>query len=243
MPCRSQLKSLPARLGCSLWVLITLLVASSAFLVFFLVRSVNSEESPVVRLANGNLIGFTQNILEKPIYTYLNVPFALPGNEFRFKPAQLDNRIWPEDRLAKSFGPACPNPGWISPFNSYSKSSTLTLSFTPIDFLTKLLDPQIDYGGSNRDSRGIEYSEDCLQLNVWSPVLFNRTNPPDDKNLRPVFVFIHGGALLFGSAVEEKFFDGPYLASLGDLVVVSLNYRLGKMILLVNLIEEEKSKV
>lgn len=73
----------------------------------------------------------------------------------------------------------------------------------------------------------IEYSEDCLQLNVWTPVLFNRTNPPNSEQLRPVFVFIHGGALLFGSAADAKSFDGAFLASLGDLVVVTINYRLG----------------
>ena len=66
-----------------------------------------------------------------------------------------------------------------------------------------------------------------MQLNVWSPVHFNRTHPLNEKQLKPVFVFIHGGALLFNSAVEEKYFDGRILASLGDLVVVTLNYRLG----------------
>lgn len=89
------------------------------------------------------------------------------------------------------------------------------------------LDLYIKFQNGDQNSSRIEYSEDCLQLNVWSPVHFNRTHPMDEKKLKPVFVFIHGGALLFNSAVEEKYFDGRILASLGDLVVVTLNYRLG----------------
>ena len=58
-------------------------------------------------------------------------------------------------------------------------------------------------------------------------MLFNQTNPKDDKKLKPVLVFIHGGALLFGSAVDQKSFDGSFLASMGDLIVVTINYRLG----------------
>ena len=59
-------------------------------------------------------------------------------------------------------------------------------------------------------------SEDCLTLNVWSPTGANKA---------PVFVWIHGGALVSGSS-KEKVYDGTRLAALG-LVVVSINYRLG----------------
>lgn len=64
-------------------------------------------------------------------------------------------------------------------------------------------------------------------MNIWTPVYFNKTNPINDKNLKPVIVFIHGGALLFNSASEEKYYDGKYLSAIGDVVVVTLNYRLG----------------
>ncbi|HEX3540593.1 MAG TPA: carboxylesterase family protein [Acidimicrobiales bacterium] len=59
-------------------------------------------------------------------------------------------------------------------------------------------------------------SEDCLYLNVWSPRA--RSKP------RPVLVWIHGGAFVFGSGSN---FDGAWLASRGDVVVVTINYRLG----------------
>ncbi|MBN8806623.1 MAG: carboxylesterase family protein [Sphingomonas sp.] len=59
-------------------------------------------------------------------------------------------------------------------------------------------------------------SEDCLTLNIWVP-----------KNARhaPVFVWIHGGALVGGSS-REQLYDGGKLAERG-MIVVSINYRLG----------------
>lgn len=59
-------------------------------------------------------------------------------------------------------------------------------------------------------------SEDCLTLNVWAP---------DDATNAPVFVWIHGGALVAGSS-SFGMYDGARLAEEG-VVVVSLNYRLG----------------
>jgi para-nitrobenzyl esterase len=66
-------------------------------------------------------------------------------------------------------------------------------------------------------------SEDCLKLNVYAPK--PGENPPV-KNL-PVMVWIHGGALLTGSAAE------PYyepVALIGQsVIVVTVDYRLGKL--------------
>ena len=59
-------------------------------------------------------------------------------------------------------------------------------------------------------------SEDCLYLNVWSPR--GRGKP------RPVVVWLHGGAFVFGSGSN---FDGGWLAARGDAVIVTINYRLG----------------
>ena len=61
-------------------------------------------------------------------------------------------------------------------------------------------------------------SEDCLFLNVWTPGL--------DDAARPVMVWIHGGAFTIGSG-SENYYDGSNLVSRGDVVVVTINYRLG----------------
>lgn len=61
-------------------------------------------------------------------------------------------------------------------------------------------------------------SEDCLYLNIWSPGL-------DDKK-RPVLVWIHGGGFTLGSGSQADY-SGNILAKRGNIVVVTLNYRLG----------------
>ncbi|GMA26109.1 carboxylic ester hydrolase [Luteimicrobium album] len=64
-------------------------------------------------------------------------------------------------------------------------------------------------------------TEDCLTLNVWAP-------PVDADDLRPVVVWVHGGAFVAGSGMLADF-NGARLAVEGDVVVVTLNYRLGAL--------------
>jgi para-nitrobenzyl esterase len=61
-------------------------------------------------------------------------------------------------------------------------------------------------------------SEDCLSLNVWTP----RAAGP----ARPVLVWLHGGAFLGGAGSDYR---AQLLANQGNLVVVTLNYRLGAL--------------
>ena len=63
-------------------------------------------------------------------------------------------------------------------------------------------------------------SEDCLYLNVWTPGL--------DDVARPVMVWIHGGAFTIGSGSED-YYNGANLATRGDVVIVTINYRLGAL--------------
>ncbi|MEE2775925.1 MAG: carboxylesterase/lipase family protein [Acidobacteriota bacterium] len=65
-----------------------------------------------------------------------------------------------------------------------------------------------------------ESSEDCLSLNVWTPAA--------DDGERPVLVWIHGGAFVVGAS-SRGVTEGAALARRGDVVVVSVNYRLGAL--------------
>jgi para-nitrobenzyl esterase len=65
-------------------------------------------------------------------------------------------------------------------------------------------------------------SEDCLRLNIWTP-------GADARVKRPVLVWIHGGAFSNGCAQEQPGYDGENLSRSGDVVIVSLNHRLGSV--------------
>jgi para-nitrobenzyl esterase len=61
--------------------------------------------------------------------------------------------------------------------------------------------------------------EDCLYLNVWTPGVEGR---------RPVMVWIHGGVFTRGAG-SEPLYNGRVLASRGDIVILTINYRLGAL--------------
>lgn len=62
--------------------------------------------------------------------------------------------------------------------------------------------------------------EDCLFLNVWTSGL--------DNAKRPVMVWIHGGAFTIGSG-SDPMYDTDTLPKRGNVVLVTINYRLGML--------------
>jgi para-nitrobenzyl esterase len=70
----------------------------------------------------------------------------------------------------------------------------------------------------------IQGNEDCLYLNIWSPNLTGSL---------PVMFYIHGGANQEGCS-KDPIFDGKNLAERGNVVVVSINYRIGPLGFLVH---------
>ncbi len=62
--------------------------------------------------------------------------------------------------------------------------------------------------------------EDCLSLNIWRSAASTRP--------LPVMVWIHGGAYTFGSS-RQPLFDGTAFVSTGEVVIVSVNYRIGAL--------------
>jgi para-nitrobenzyl esterase len=75
--------------------------------------------------------------------------------------------------------------------------------YTPLEEFTGKLQPE---------------SEDCLTLNIWTPGI--------DNKKRPVMFWIHGGAFIMGGS-KSLAYDCSKLAQCGDVVLVSINYRLG----------------
>lgn len=102
------------------------------------------------------------------------------------------------------FKAAMPHPGW-----SDVRSAT---RFGPAA-------PQIPTGGMT-DSAPVNWNEDCLFLNICTPAL--------DNGKRPVMFWIHGGGYRTGQGAIP-WYNGASFALNGDIVVVSINYRLGAL--------------
>ena len=64
--------------------------------------------------------------------------------------------------------------------------------------------------------------EECLRINIWTPGI-------NDHKKRPVMVWLHGGGFISGSSQELSAYDGERLSRRGDVVLVSLNHRLGPL--------------
>lgn len=74
-------------------------------------------------------------------------------------------------------------------------------------------------------------SEDCLFLNIWTPYLPSKSHGSDSRSkekLKAVMVWIHGGGFIEGTGTDHEK-EGGNLASRGDVVVVTFNYRVGNL--------------
>lgn len=83
-----------------------------------------------------------------------------------------------------------------------------------------LVDPRSGFAAYG-DAAGIKESEDCLVLNVWTRGL-------SDGGKRPVMFWCHGGGFAASSG-SPLMYGGERLAQRGDVVVVTVNHRLGAL--------------
>ncbi|XP_015791293.1 acetylcholinesterase isoform X1 [Tetranychus urticae] len=162
----------------------------------------NEDSSLIVTTSYGALRGFKVSVLQRSIGVFLGIPYAAPpigANRFR-KPQPLQS--WNNIRDATRFGPQCVQ---------FKPNRTYTPWISPEDYM----------------------SEDCLYLNIWVPLEESgfRMTQSIGKQKRasmqlPVMLWIHGGAFFSGSA-DLSTYDGRILSSFGNVIVVTINYRLG----------------
>ena len=112
---------------------------------------------------------------------------------------------------------------WKAPQNpEYWPGIIQTTDFAPVCPQKKFVQGETSFT--------IEGDEDCLYLNIWTPKI--------DNNNLPVMVFIHGGGNQQGSASEMAggtlLYSGKNLAERGNVVVVTIQYRLGPLGFLVH---------
>jgi len=111
------------------------------------------------------------------------------------------NRFMPPTKPGKWAG--------IRDANNFGHIAPQTIANGRIDYV-KLIHWMDQPGGQ---------AEDCLVLNVWTPGI-------KDNAKRPVLVSLHGGGFATGSGGAPGY-NGHPLAKYGDVVVVTINHRLG----------------
>uniref|UniRef100_A0A8C7RDL4 Neuroligin 2b n=1 Tax=Oncorhynchus mykiss TaxID=8022 RepID=A0A8C7RDL4_ONCMY len=163
-----------------------------------------SGKHPMVTTGYGKLRGVRKELNNEilgPVEQYLGVPYATPPiGERRFQPPEAPGS-WQEIRNATQFAPVCPQ----------NVHGVLPEIMLPVWF-TDNLDAAAGYVQNQ--------SEDCLYLNVYVPT----EDDIRDRRKKPVMLFIHGGSYMEGTG---NMFDASILAAYGNVIVVTMNYRLG----------------
>ncbi len=165
------------------------ILAGAAFAAAVVTTAQAAVSGPLTPVAQTR-DGKVQGVHENGVYAYLGIHYgADTGGRNRFLPPQPVTP-WKDVLQATAMGPRCPQ----IPLNRPGHPPTQVIYFSEAPT-----------------------SEDCLDLNVWTP------KPGHGK--RPVMVWIHGGGFSFGSA-NDQYYDGTNLAHSQDVVVVSMNHRL-----------------
>ncbi|XP_060039082.1 neuroligin-4, X-linked isoform X2 [Erinaceus europaeus] len=161
---------------------------------------------PVVNTNYGKIRGLRTplpNEILGPVEQFLGVPYASPPTgERRFQPPEPPSS-WTGVRNATQFAAVCPQ---------HLDERSLLHDMLPIWF-TANLDTLMTYVQ--------DQNEDCLYLNIYVPT---EDDIHDQSNKKPVMVYIHGGSYMEGTA---NMIDGSVLASYGNVIVITVNYRLG----------------
>ncbi|XP_071779136.1 neuroligin-3a isoform X5 [Centroberyx gerrardi] len=195
----------------SLWIL-------SFCWCFVAVRGQNYH--PTVNTQYGKLRGVRVPLPSEilgPVDQYLGVPYAAsPVGEKRFMPPEPPSS-WSGIKNATHFAPVCPQN-----IHNAVPEIMMPIWFTfNLDIVATYIQDQ---------------NEDCLYLNIYVPTedgecvdaaeesWMPREEDIRDTGAKPVMVYIHGGSYMEGTG---NMIDGSVLASYGNVIVITLNYRVG----------------
>ncbi|KAM9190010.1 neuroligin-1 isoform 2-T2 [Dugong dugon] len=184
------------------------------------------DVDPLVTTNFGKIRGIKKELNNEilgPVIQFLGVPYAAPPTgEHRFQPPEPPSP-WADIRNATQFAPVCPQ----NIIDGRLPEVMLPVWFTNnLDVVSSYVQDQ---------------SEDCLYLNIYVPTedvkriskecarkpgkkICRKGDIRDSGGPKPVMVYIHGGSYMEGTG---NLYDGSVLASYGNVIVITVNYRLG----------------
>ncbi|KPM09051.1 acetylcholinesterase-like protein 1 [Sarcoptes scabiei] len=112
------------------------------------------------------------------------------------------------------------------PQSSINATKTIEAFYQPI----KCYQNQYDLSITEMKGLGDESKEDCLFLNIWTPVAQNQCEDCNETEIdftkKPVMIFIHSGLFQFGGIGSPEL-DPSFLVAEKKIIVVTVQYRLG----------------
>ncbi|XP_023206732.1 acetylcholinesterase-like isoform X2 [Xiphophorus maculatus] len=168
-------------------------------LLLILTTSFANENEPIITTKYGKVQGNLFNVLDGHIQAFRGIPYAKPPTEYR------------------RFRPPEPMDNWDDVKNAQDLPNSCY----------QLRDKTFPgFEGAEMWNPNTPVSEDCLYLNIWAPVFKTPTPQPADSV--PVLVWIYGGAFMTGTSTLD-IYQGHFLCKSQNVVVVTMNYRLGPL--------------
>lgn len=192
----------PALLKAGAWLLAAVFVCTTAVLAHpspqnRVAGGADPRPSRIVPTQEGPVRGVLND--ERDVEIFAGIPYARPPvGDRRWRPPQ----------------PPEPRAGLLSA-DRFSDVPVQPASA----FLTRALSQMVEAPLENTLLNPYPVSEDSLYLNIW------RSRKPASAKL-PVIVYIPGGGFATGSGALPLY-DGESLASRGETIAVTINYRLG----------------
>ncbi|KAI1295540.1 Neuroligin-4, X-linked [Halotydeus destructor] len=152
----------------------------------------------------GSIVTLPNRSLQ-PVEVFMGIPYASPPvGKLRFMPPVTSSH-WTGVKSAMTPGPMCPQRPRESILNLTEVRGNLQRQQQPLE--------QFKYHSRSNQS------EDCLYLNIFAP-----STVAKKSSRMAVLVFVHGELNQWNSGSS---YDGSVMASLGNVIVVTINYRLG----------------
>ncbi|XP_054569706.1 neuroligin-1 isoform X1 [Eptesicus fuscus] len=204
------------------------------------------DADPLVTTNFGKIRGIKKELNNEilgPVIQFLGVPYAAPPTgEHRFQPPEPPSP-WSDTRNATQFAPVCPQniidgrlpevmlPVWFT--NNLDVVSSYVQDQSEDCLYLNIYVPTEDVKRISKECARKPGKKICRK---GGPLTKKQTDDlgdndgAEDEDIRdsggpkPVMVYIHGGSYMEGTG---NLYDGSVLASYGNVIVITVNYRLG----------------